>query len=72
LAASDGGDLFNKKPAIVLAIAGFSKFYFVYALEVPSHDADAASAMPLGRLSIDSLAAQANIHDGLHHVTAAN
>jgi hypothetical protein len=62
--------LVNKKPAIDLAIAGFSKFY-VSCLEVPSHDAVMASgAMPHGRLASDSLVANANLNSRDHVLTA--
>lgn len=56
----------NKKPAIALAIAGFSKSKW-FSLEVPSHDAVVASkAMPHGRQSRDSLVANANFNRGDH------
>jgi hypothetical protein len=56
-----------------LAIAGFLEIYLVLGLEVPSRDAGAADeAMPHGRLSIDSLATQANLNCGFHLLTRDN
>jgi hypothetical protein len=49
-----------------LAIAGFLK-NLLFSLEVSPHDAGAANAaMPLGRLSIGSLVAQANCEHRCH------
>jgi hypothetical protein len=51
-----------------LAIAGFLEIFF--RLEGSPHDASAASAaVPLGRLSIDALNAQANVKHGSHLLT---
>jgi hypothetical protein len=47
---------------------GFFEILFVCALEVSSHDAEPAGAMPLGRLSIDWLAAQADVHNAVHQI----
>jgi hypothetical protein len=69
--ATPAAALVNKKPAIDLAIAGFSKFYDS-CLEVPSHDAVMASgAMPHGRLASDSLVANANLSSRDHLLTTA-
>jgi hypothetical protein len=60
--------LFNKKPAIDWQSRVFRNLFL--GLEDPSHDASAPiGAMPHGRLSIDSLAAQANVTLLLHLLT---
>jgi hypothetical protein len=61
VAARFGRGWLNKKPAIDLAIAGFSEIYLFW-LEVSSHD---ARGMPSGHQSLDALAL-ANRKRGCH------
>jgi hypothetical protein len=59
----------NKKPAIVLAIAGFWKF-ICYLLENSTHDAKRQGAsVPDGRASTDRLRALLRFHRVCHVLT---
>jgi len=59
----------NKKPAIVLAIAGFSEIYG-YSLENSTHDAKRRdAAMPNGRASLGQLRALLHCKRVCHSLT---
>jgi hypothetical protein len=63
--------LVNKKPAIDWQSRVFENLLY-FGLEVPSHDADAAGAtMPHGRLSNESLAANADFSRRSHLLARA-
>jgi hypothetical protein len=59
----------NKKPAIVLAIAGFSEIC-CYVLENSTHDAGQGAAVPEGHASLDQRALRFN--RGCHFSYLAN
>jgi len=67
--ASRDGFIPNKKPAIVLAIAGFSEIC-CYRLENSTHDAKRQGAsVPNGRAPIDRLRALLRFHRVCHYLT---